>query len=96
MNTIRTGALPPNDLKYVGQLVAQRTGLEPLEAEKRVIDTYAQAQAKIREVEIATKEAADKARKASAAAALWLVASLLIGAFVASIAATYGGKQRDF
>lgn len=96
LNTIRTGALPPNDLKYVGQLVAQRTGLEPLEAEKRVIDTYAQAQAKIREVEIATKEAADKARKASAAAALWLVASLLIGAFVASIAATYGGKQRDF
>jgi len=41
------------------------------------------------------KEAADKARKAAAAFALWGFASMLIGAFVASLAATWGGKRRD-
>lgn len=43
----------------------------------------------------ATKAVADKARKASATAALWLFVSLLIGAFSASFAAIYGGRQRD-
>ena len=38
---------------------------------------------------------ADKARKASAYAALWIFVSLLAGAFVASLAATFGGRQRD-
>jgi hypothetical protein len=95
MNTIRTGALPAEDLRYVGQLVAQRTGLSQQEAEKRVGDTYARMQAKLRDAETAAKEAADKARKASAYAALWLFISLLIGAFVASFTATRGGRQRD-
>ena len=44
---------------------------------------------------VATKEATDTARKASATAALWLFISLLIGAFTASFAAIYGGRQRD-
>lgn len=94
-NTLRTGALPPEDLRYVGQLVAQRTGLSQQEAEKRVSDTYARAQAKLREAETAARAAADRARKASATATLWLFISLLIGAFVASLAATFGGRQRD-
>jgi hypothetical protein len=95
MNTIRTGTLPPEDVRYVGQVVAQRTGLTQQDAEKRVIDTYARMQAKLRDAETATKDAADKARKASAYTALWLFISLLIGAFVASLAATYGGRRRD-
>ena len=95
MNTIRTSALPAEDVRYVGQIVAQRTGLTQPEAEKRVTDTYARVQAKLRDAEIAAKDAADKARKASAYVALWLFVSLLIGAFVASLAATYGGRQRD-
>ena len=41
------------------------------------------------------KYSADKARKASAYAALWLFISLLAGAFVASLCATYGGRRRD-
>jgi hypothetical protein len=41
------------------------------------------------------RDAADKARKASAYTALWLFISLLIGAFAASLAATYGGRRRD-
>ena len=95
MNTIRTGPLPAEDIRYVGQVVSQRTGLTQQDAEKRVSDTYARVQAKLRDAETAARDAADKARKASAYAALWLFISLLIGAFVASLAATYGGRQRD-
>jgi hypothetical protein len=83
--------LPAEDVRYVGQIVAQRTGLTQQAAEKRVNDTYARVQEKLRDA----KATAEKARKASAYAALWLFISLLIGAFVASLAATYGGRRRD-
>lgn len=95
MTTLRTGAMAAEDVRYLGQVVAQRTGLTQQEAEKRVTDTYTRLQAKLREIETAAREAADKARKASAYAALWLFISLLIGAFVASLGATYGGRSRD-
>ncbi len=95
VSNIQFGALPADDTRYVGQLVAQRSGLTQQEAEKRVSDTYARLQLKIREFEAMTKEAADKARKASSYAALWLFISMLAGAFVASLAATYGGRRRD-
>jgi hypothetical protein len=95
LNSIRSGALPPEDAKYVAQVVAQRTGLSQQDAEKRVNDTYAKAQAALRDTQAKAKEAADAARKASAYASLWLVVSMLIGAFVASFAATYGGRRRD-
>ena len=95
MNTIHTEPLPVEDIRYVGQVVAQRTGLTQQDAEKRVTDTYARVQTKLRDAEKAAIEAADKARKASAYAALWLFISLLIGAFVASFMATVGGRQRD-
>ncbi len=95
MNSIHSGPLPAEDLRYVGQVVAQRTGLTQLDAEKRVVDTYARVQAKLSEAETAAKEATDSARKAFIYASLWLFISLLIGAFVASFAATYGGRQRD-
>ncbi len=89
------GALPAEDIRYLGQLVAQRTGMTQQDAEKRVVDTYARLQAKLSEMSNATKAAADAARKASSYAALWLFISLLVGAFVASLAATFGGRQRD-
>ena len=95
MNVSRAEPLPPEDIRYVGQVVAQRTGLSQQEAEKRVNDVYARAQAKLRDAQVAARDAADKARKASAYGALWLFVSLLIGAFVASLAATYGGRRRD-
>ena len=96
MNSIRTGSsLPDEDIRYVGQVVALRTGLTQQDAEKRVSDTYVRVQTKLRDAETAAKEAADKGRKASAYVALWLFISLLIGAFVASFAATIGGRQRD-
>jgi len=87
--------LPDDDVRHVGQLIAQRTGLSQEDAQKRVTDTYARAQSAQREAETDMRTAADAARKASATAALWLFVSLLVGAFFASLAATFGGRQRD-
>lgn len=95
MNASRSEPLPPEDLRYVGQLVSRRTGLSQQDAEKRVIDLYMRAQAKLHDAEVAAKDTADRARKASAYAALWTFVALLGGAFIASLAATYGGRQRD-
>ena len=94
-NGLETGALPPEDVKYLGQQVSQRTGLSQADAEKRVNDDFARMKAKADQAKADAKEAADKARKASAYAALWLFVSLLVGAFVASFLATFGGRQRD-
>ncbi len=95
MNVSRSEALPPEDVRYVAQIVAQRTGLSQQVAEKRVAEVYAKAQAKVRDAEVAARTAADAARKASAYGALWLFVSLLVGAFVASLSATFGGRRRD-
>jgi hypothetical protein len=94
-NAAATGKLPEEDARYVGQVVAQRTGLSQQDAERRVNETFNQLQARKQQAETAATEAADKARKAAAAAALWLFISLLSGAFVASLCATYGGRRRD-
>lgn len=95
-NSLTAGApLPAEDVKYVGQVVAQRAGISQQEAEKRVTDTYAKAQTKMAEAKAKAQEAADTARKTSAYGALWLFVSLLVGAFVASFAATFGGRHRD-
>ncbi len=94
-NDLRTGSLPPDDMRYVAHLVAQRTGIAQADAEKRVTDVFGKVQAKLKAVEASAREAADKARKASAYSALWIFVSLLGGAFVASLGATYGGRRRD-
>jgi hypothetical protein len=60
-----------------------------------VTDTFAKIQAAANEAAAKAKDAADKARKASTYASLWLFISLLIGAFAASLSATFGGRQRD-
>jgi hypothetical protein len=72
------------DRAYVAQLVAARTGVSQADAEKRVNDTIVEA-----------KAAADKARKAGVQLSLWMTASLLLGAFAASLAAIEGGQLRD-
>lgn len=95
MNAGFTDPLPPEDVQHVGLLVAQRTGLSQQEAEERVTETYERAQTRLQEAETATREAADAARSASAKSALWLFISLLAGAFVASLSATFGGRRRD-
>ena len=78
------GDLKPADREYVSKVVAARTGLSQADADKRVNDVVTQAKSDI-----------DAARKAAAQLAFWLTASLLIGAFCASLAATEGGGLRD-
>jgi hypothetical protein len=94
-SSAQTGALSPEDTKYVGQVIAQRTGLSQADSEKRAADVFSRMQTKSAQLEAAARDKAEQARKASAYAALWLFVSLLIGAFVASLAATYGGRRRD-
>jgi hypothetical protein len=94
-NGIRTGALPNEDVRYVGQVVAQRTDLSQQQAEQRVREVFMNMQTALSEAETQAREAADAAREASAYAALWLFISLLAGAFIASWMATFGGRQRD-
>ena len=94
-NAIRTGSLPDQDVRYVGQVVAERTNLTQQEAEQRVRQVFTNLQTALNDAETAAREAADAAREASSYAALWLFISLLAGAFIASWMATFGGRQRD-
>jgi hypothetical protein len=87
--------LPPADITYISQLVASHTGLNQLEAEKRVNDIYSNMQTTKHNAEVAAKVAADEARKVTIYATLWFFVSLLMGAFSASLAATWGGCSRD-
>lgn len=95
VNGITTGALPEEDVRYAGQLIAQHTNLDQSTAEKRVTDTFAKLQTTLDEAEKTAKEAAEKAREVTAYGSLWLFISLLVGAFIASLMAVYGGRQRD-
>ncbi|MBL5967478.1 hypothetical protein I7V30_19745 [Lelliottia amnigena] len=94
-NSITTGALPQEDRQYVARLIAQNTGISQQEAEQRVQSTYDKAQAKLKETKEKAQQAADTARKTTSYLMLWTFISLLAGAFVASLCATFGGRQRD-
>jgi hypothetical protein len=89
------GGLASEDSRYLAQLVAQRTGLNPQDAQQRVDATFTEVKARVQKGEATAKQAADKARKDSAYTALWFAIALLIGAFTASLSATYGGRTRD-
>ena len=93
--TLASGDIAPADKTYAGQVIAARTGLSQADAEKRIDDTIAQAKAAAAKAEQAAQDAADKARKAAATLSLWLFVSMLVGAFSASLAATFGGRARD-
>ncbi|MBN8728787.1 MAG: hypothetical protein J0H15_13950 [Xanthomonadales bacterium] len=92
---LREGTMPDADRQYLGQVVAAETGLSQAEAEQRVTETYTRANAAITQAADKAREAADAARKAAAYSSLWMFVALLIGAFFASLAATFGGRRRD-
>ena len=73
-----------DDKTYLDESVAKNTGLSVPEADKRVTEVFERDQ-----------QAAESARKAVAHSLYWLFVALLLGAFVASFAATLGGKRRD-
>jgi hypothetical protein len=92
---LRNGALSPDDRQYLAATLSKRTGLSQADAERRVDDVYARLSKAVADAETKAKAAADQARKAAAHTALWMFVALLIGAFVASLCATFGGRQRD-
>lgn len=84
-------SVPDADKTYLAQLVAVRTGLSPDDAKKRVDDVVAQEQAAKQKA----RQVADQTRKAAAAGSFYTFFSLLVGAFIACVAAAIGGRQRD-
>ena len=99
---LRTGSLPEGDADYVARLIAQHTDVTQQEAKQRVQKTFADVQQGIEDAKRAAQEAQDKAlqaaeeaRKATAHSMLWMFVVLLIGAFVGSLSATFGGRQRN-
>ncbi|WP_240975313.1 hypothetical protein [Paraburkholderia aromaticivorans] len=96
LNSAATGdQMSPEDTAYVTLLVAQRTGLTPEAAHARVVTTYTRLLQKMTALDAAAKDAANKARKVTIGASLWLFVSLLMGAFSASLMATHGGRVRQ-
>ena len=85
------GSVAQADSTYLAQLVAQRTGLAPADAQERVTDVLNREQTMLR----TAKQAVDASRKAASLAAIYTFVALLIGAFIASIAGAIGGKLRD-
>ena len=91
LNGLRNGDVTAPDKTYLVLLVAARTGLSQADAAKRVDEVIAQAKA----VEVKARQAADTARKAGAYLSIFSALSMLVGAFIACVAAALGGQQRD-
>ncbi|WP_102961146.1 hypothetical protein [Mangrovicella endophytica] len=86
-----TGELPDADKAYLATLVARETGQPQDQAQARVDQVIASVDAAKQEA----KEAADTARSATATLSLLTALSLVIGAFIAGVAAIFGGRERD-
>ena len=86
--SVTAGSLADSDRSYLATVVAQRTGLPQAEAERRVNET-------ITEATRATREAADKARRAAVLGGLVTAISLLVSLAAAWWAAQKGGNHRD-
>lgn len=89
------GEVTESDQNYLITLVARETGVDEATARQRLTDVQEQAKQAAEQAELTAREAAETARKAAAGFALWAFASLLVGAFVASLFATIGGRARD-
>jgi len=81
---MRDSELQTADRDYLASEVAAQTGVSPAEAQQRVNQALN-----------SVRDAADKARKASSALGFFTALSMLIGAFIACVAAAYAGHLRD-
>ncbi len=88
---VRDGEISPADRTYLADLIAARTGISQQEAAQRIDNAMSQLKA----AEAKAREVADAARKAASAASICTALAMLIGAFIASVAAALGGGQRD-
>lgn len=90
-NSALAGEMPADDKAYLAKLVAAKTGLAETDAQARVDAVVG----RIAAAKADAQKTADTARKTGLAVALVGALSLLIGAFIASAAAAYGGMLRD-
>jgi hypothetical protein len=90
-NAWTTGEVSDGDRTYLAELVAARAGVSQAEAQKRVEEFVAA----VKDAVTKAKAEADAARKAAAEAAIYTALSMLVGAFIASVAAALGGRLRD-
>lgn len=88
---LTTGDVPPAERTYLSEIVAARAGISQEDARQRVDQTIERAKQAV----VQMREVAETARAAAAKVALFGALALLIGAFVASAAAAFGGWLRD-
>jgi hypothetical protein len=88
---LTTGDVPAADQSYLAQQIATLTGVSQTDAQKRVEDVIAREKVATAKA----KQAADAARKATSELAIFTALAMLIGAFIASASAAYGGSVRD-
>jgi hypothetical protein len=90
-NGLSAGDVPAAERAYLAQIVAARAGISQEDARQRVDQTIERA----RQAAVQAREVAETARKTAAKVALFGALAMLIGAFVASAAAAFGGRLRD-
>jgi hypothetical protein len=88
---ITTGDVSPTDRAYLAELVAARADISKDDAQRRVDNAIAEVKADADKA----RQAADTARKTAATASLLTALSMVIGAFIACVAAALGGRRRD-
>lgn len=88
---VTTGDVSSEDRSYLATIVASESGISADQAQKRV-DVFVQS---MKEATAKAKVVEDEARAAAASAALFTALALLVGAFIASVAAAIGGRLRD-
>lgn len=91
MNGLNNDGVTDDDRAYLARQVAVRTGMTEAEAGDRVDETIA----RMEQVKAEAKTAADKARKTVARVSIFTFLSMLVGAFIACVAAIMGGRRRD-
>lgn len=99
---LKTGNLPEQDADYVASIIAPHSGLTQAQAKEKVQTSFGEMQKNVADANQVAEDskqkaldAAEEARKAAAHSMLWMFVALLIGAFIASLSATYGGRQRN-
>ncbi|VVE84653.1 hypothetical protein [Pandoraea sputorum] len=89
------GPLTDADRTYLVKRIAQRAGVDEASAQQRLTQIQAQFSQAVAQAQQKAKEAAEAARKGLARFSIWAFVALLSGAFVASVAATLGGRMRE-
>jgi hypothetical protein len=82
------GQIDANDKTYLAQIISERTGMTPQQAEQRIDQT-------IDEAKSTALAAADEARQAASLLGFWIVFIMLVTGIACWWAGTLGGHHRD-